>query len=193
MDRIAILSIRGVWILSVRPCTQHVLYSFIPFCSFTYLLFFFHHYIWVSRLSFPPPLFLLYVLTSHFLFPPVNINTGLMCTPVQMSALEGLTAHIVGHSNHILEYAFNPQAFSYPFGAQENDRQALWLFTFSETQCSVTSNHFWLRLLHAEVWVKFDTWHIAASYVTFEIQQDMSQSMNSVCEYGSSLLFVQFC
>lgn len=49
--------------------------------------------IWVCSLSFPPPA--PPVSTSHFLFPPVNINTGLMCTPAQMSALEELTAPII--------------------------------------------------------------------------------------------------
>lgn len=85
----------------------------------------------------PPP-----VLTSHFLFPPVNINSGLMCAPAQLSALEELTAHIVGHGHHILQYTFNPRAFSCLLSAQKNDRQALRLFTFSEEKCSVTSNLF---------------------------------------------------
>lgn len=38
-----------------------------------------------------------YDLTSHFLFPSVNISTGLMCT-LQMPAI-AVTAHIGGHAH----------------------------------------------------------------------------------------------
>lgn len=48
------------------------------------------------------------VLTSHFLFPSVNINTGLMCS-LQTPALEQLTAHIVGCTRHIFSVHFESQ------------------------------------------------------------------------------------
>lgn len=44
-----------------------------------------------------PLVFFLYVLTSYFSFPSVNIGAGLMCS-LQKSAL-GLTAHIGGHAH----------------------------------------------------------------------------------------------
>lgn len=128
---------------------------FFSFLSSRFLPFhLFCSHIWVSRLYFARPLFLLlsWPLISCFLLSILTQDWS--PPPAQLSALEELTANIDEHGHHIFLYISNPAAFCYSFSAQENDRQALWLFTLSESQCSVTSNRFRLALLHAEVWVK---------------------------------------
>lgn len=86
------------------------------------------------------------VSTSHFLFPSVNINTGLMCT-LQMPALEELTAHIVGCTHHILRYTSNPEALLPPHLVQEGAvslalrfSPPVFLATVSELQSSAVCN-----------------------------------------------------
>lgn len=70
-------SIQRVFILQLCPSSVDLL-AFSPFSTF----------------------FVSSVLTSPFLFPSVNINTGLVFS-LQMSALEGLTTHAVRHARHI--------------------------------------------------------------------------------------------
>lgn len=153
-------------------------YSASLFFSFLSSLFhsFFSRDVQASR---PSPTLSPPILTSHFLFPPVNINTKLMCPPVRMSALEKVSSHIVWRSDPLL-FTCNPEAFSRAFDAHENDGQPLWWFPLPEWKRAVTWNHFWLELLPTEIWVIAFTWRIAASYVRYGKRRDVSLSMNSL-------------
>lgn len=103
------------------------------------------------------------VLTSHFLFPSVNINTGLMCT-LQMPSLEELTAHIVGRAHQILPYTSNPEAFFFLLIRWRRSWQAgsLIFFFFLLSQ-----NHSPLRFATSttslEVWAKGYVTHCCKS------------------------------
>ena len=100
-----------------------------------------------------------------FLFPPVNINTGLMCTPAQMFALEELTAHIVGHGHHVSPYLLGIPGPFLTHSAHEKVTDKLsHFFTFSESRRTVTSD---MHCLIKRFEGRFYTWRIAASYVTF--------------------------
>lgn len=118
--------------LNLRPSIPH--FSALAFFPFIFSIFSLSLHLSVQTLppSLPP------VSTSHFLFPPVNISTGLMCTPAHMSALEQLTAHIVGLPN--------PEAFSYSFSARENDRLWFFYFFFYFLRVAVISNlHYFIQ------------------------------------------------
>lgn len=179
---------------SMSIYSASLFFSFLSsrFLPFHLLHLFFCHCIWVSRLSFPPPLFLppCRPLISCFL---LSILTQDWCALLRRCLpLKNWQPALLGRD--IMFYYTLPilRPFSYSFNAWENKRRTFGLFTFSESQHSVTLNCFRLALLCTEVSVKTYTWRIAASYVTFEIPQDMSVSMNSLSEYGSSLLNVLF-
>lgn len=108
---------------------------------------FFHHHTWLSRLSFPPLLFLLltWPLISCFL---LSVLTQDRCALLCRCPLKNWQSTWLATDIKFYYTLFNPQAFLYSFSTRENDRQALWLFTFSESQYSVTSNYFWLATLY---------------------------------------------
>ena len=191
-ERRLLLSIKLCHRMRQKKSRHSSIFPFLSSRSLPFHPLFFRHDVRGSRLSFSSPSLSPPVLTSHFLFPPVNINTRLMCTPrADVCPWRTDSPHCWARTSlFFCTYTSNPEAFSYLFSAPGNDRQALWLFTLSESQRSVTSDRF--RLLKTEVWMKAYTWRIAASYVTFETPRDMSLSMNSLCEYGSSPVNAQF-
>lgn len=85
-----------------------------------------------------------------FLFPPVNINTGLMCTPAQMFALEELTAHIVGHGHHVSPYLLRILGPFLTHSAHEKvTDKALSFFYFLRI---AAHDDIWHALLDKKVW-----------------------------------------
>lgn len=73
------------------------------------------------------------VLTSHFLFPPVNINTGQVFPPAQISALKGTDSpRCWALTFFFFLRTSNPRAEH-----EEMTDERIWSFTFSES--SVTS------------------------------------------------------
>lgn len=137
----------------------------------------------VSRLSIPPALFhlLTWPLISCFL---LSILTQDWCALVRRCLLKNWQSAWLGTDFSVLRpFCTHPAQGKMTdklFDCLPSEiRSSLWLQTVSDL------------LFHTEYWLKPYTWCITASYVTFEICQDMSRSMNSLCEYGSSLLNVQ--
>lgn len=104
----------------------------------------FHHHFHpeVSRLSIHPVLFLLltWPLISCF---PLSLLTQDWWAILCRCPLTKWQSAWLSTDFKLYHTLFKPQVFLYSFSKEENDRQAFWLFTFSELQHSVTSDCFW--------------------------------------------------